>query len=134
MNANLLKKATKWKPFFLSFFFFSFSNLKSAFFHSFGKWLHSNKHKFSILKTFFSPFKVDRLLTRHKVYAKMFAFLEIFSKTLKVSLLSTFYEQFVILKCFVQICFDLQFGFVSFWQEEIDTKVARKMLVKLPTV
>ena len=50
-----------------------------------------------------------------------------------VSISPTFYEQVFCTKVFCEASLCLQFGFVLFWQKEIDTKAARNVLVKLTT-
>jgi len=48
-----------------------------------------------------------------------------------VLLTATFYKQLFHTKVFGAAFYNLQFGFVIFWQNNIGAKAARKMLVKL---
>jgi len=51
-----------------------------------------------------------------------------------VSILPTFYEQCLYTKVFCAAFLYLQLGFVIFWQKNVGTKAAHKMLVILTTV
>jgi len=51
-----------------------------------------------------------------------------------VSILPTFYKQFIYSKAFFEAFFYLQFGFVIIWHKNISAKAVDKMLIKLTTV
>jgi len=51
----------------------------------------------------------------------------------QVSISSTFFTEFFCTKVFYATNLSLKFGFVIFWQKNIGSKAARKMLMKLTT-
>ena len=51
--------------------------------------------------------------------------------TIRLPIVTTFYDQLFYMQVLCAAFMCLQFGFVIFWQKEISIKAAHKMLVKL---